>query len=128
MPAPCRLDGAELVDDHERPGISAPQAVRPEVQRACGLRIKTIWRLESRIADRIRETPGILQHFQIIPRRPAPILRPFTGVCDEAVKRPPLEAPPVSKAAEERGLARTDRAEYTDKKQVTPGEKFDNRL
>lgn len=108
MPAPCRFDGAELVDDHERPGISAPQTVRPEVERVCGLRIKTIRGLEGRIADGIRKTPGILQHFKIIPRRPAPVLRPFTGECHEAVQRPPLEAPPVSEAAEERCLARTD--------------------
>jgi hypothetical protein len=37
-------------------------------------------------------------------------------MCHEAVRRPPLETPPVSEAAEERGFARTDGAEYTDKK------------
>ena len=128
MPAPRRLNGAELVDDHERRGISVPQTVRPEVQRPCGVRIKAIWRLERRIAYRVRESTGILQHFKFIPRRPASVLRPITGVCNEAVRRPPLEAPPAGEAGQERCLPRADRAEYADKKQWTPGIKpYDGR-
>jgi hypothetical protein len=114
MPAPCHLDGAELINDNERARRPAPQAVRPEVELACGLRIKTIGGLEGRITDGIRKTPGVLQHFKIIPRRAAPFLRPFTGKCHETVRRPPLEAPPVSEAAQERGLSRADRSEYSD--------------
>ena len=113
MPPPCRLDGPELINDNKRARRPAPQSVRPEVELAGGLRIKTIGGLEGRIADGIRETPRILQHFQIIPRSAPSFLRSVTGKCHEAVRRPPLEAPPVSKAGKEGGFARTDRAEYT---------------
>ena len=127
MPAPGRLDGPELIDDHERRGIPAPKTVRPEIELARSLRIKPIRRLESRITDGIRETPGIPQQLQVVPLRTAPLLRTFTGACDEAVQRPPLDAPPVGKPAQERGLARTDFPEYPDKEQLTREGKFHKR-
>ena len=70
-------------------------------------------------------------YLHAIPYMQFPVLlagRPFTGERHEAVQRPPLGAPPVSEPAQEGGLSRADRAEYSDKEQMTPDEKLYGRL